>query len=130
MWAECLAIAVKMIMNNHIYIFDNQMRIQEGNGSIGVRATGQIGEIQMSRWDKKFSIPLKKLTIESDLQVRFVDDETVVLPVVDVGIEYKDGQLVYNPDKVENNKLEEEDKRSMDTIERVANSIDPQIQIT
>ena len=34
-FAEAIKIAIKILMNNHVYTFGGEIHIQEGNGSIG-----------------------------------------------------------------------------------------------
>ena len=74
-------------MNNHIYKFDNKLWAQKDLSSIDVKATGDLGEIQMLIWCKK----LEELGIENAMRVRFVDDITLLPKVLEPGVELKDG---------------------------------------
>ena len=44
--AEALAISMKLIMNNHVYKFAGDMRVQEDKGGIGVQVIGVASEIK------------------------------------------------------------------------------------
>ena len=108
LFAEVLAIIVKILMNNHVYTLGRDLRIQEGNGSIGDRATGSIAQIVMM-WDKKFKMKLDELGIVYDLIKRFIDDVNGVFGIIAPGTEYKNGKLMINNEKVERDKNVDED---------------------
>ena len=74
-------------MNNHIYKFDNKLWAEKDVGSISVKVTGDLGEIQMLKRCKK----LEELGIENAMKVRFVDDITLLPKVLEPGVELKDG---------------------------------------
>ena len=38
-------------MKNHLYIFNNELRIQKEGGLIGIDLTGELAQIFMSWWD-------------------------------------------------------------------------------
>ena len=86
MFAEVLSILTKVIMNNHPYTLGGNLRVQEGNGSIGDRATGIIAQMVMVSWDRKFKNKLKELKIIFDLIKRFIDDINGIFSVIEPGI--------------------------------------------
>ena len=47
MWTETVVTGVKLVMSNHVYKFDNELRIQTDKGSIGLKLTGVLAEIKM-----------------------------------------------------------------------------------
>ena len=53
MIVEAVSVAINLIMNNHIYVFDGKVFLQEDEGSIGMRLTGILAEIVMIFWCKK-----------------------------------------------------------------------------
>ena len=55
---ESLKVALTIIMKNHVYNFNNEMRKQNEGGAIGMDLTGTIANIFMTWWDKEL---LKKL---------------------------------------------------------------------
>ena len=123
MFAEALAIVVHMIMNNHVYVFDDEIILQQNEGSIGLRITGLLAEIVMILWCKTFSEKLKELKIENDLLPRFVDDITLAPTIIPEGTRLIDGKLTHMENLVETDKHIPGDKRTMDIIQEVANNI-------
>ena len=47
MWMEILVTSVKLVMKNHSYKFDKEIRVQTDEGSIGLKITGVLVEIEM-----------------------------------------------------------------------------------
>ena len=130
MFAEVLGIIVKVLMNNHIYTFGGDMRVQKGDGSIGDRATGVIAEIVMIWWDKKFKGKLNELEVSYDVIKRYLDDINGVFKTLAPGTEFKNNELRINEDKIEEEKAIHDDTRTMTVKKDIANSIDSMIQMT
>ena len=130
MFAEAMSIVVKVLMNNHIYTFGGEIRVQEGSGSIGDRATGVIAQLVMISWDRRFKEKLRELHIDFDLLKRFVDDINGLFVALKPGSEYKEGKLSINTEKIEEDKEIEEDERTMKVIKDIANDIEEMIQMT
>ena len=130
MFAEVLAIVVKILMNNHIYSFGGGLRIQEGNGSIGDRATGIIAQIVMIWWDRMFQKKLNDLQIVWDVIKRFIDDINGVFGVLEPGTEYNNGVLSVNPLKIESDRNTSDDERTMNVNKEIANGIGDMIVMT
>ena len=128
--SELIAFAVKFIMNNHIYVFDGNVYLQEKEGSIGIRLTGLLAEIIMIIWCKKFSNKLKEIGISNDLLSRYVDDMTVLPTVIPPGVRLEEGKLNMHEDLVEVDSKINDEKRTMDIVENIANSINTNIQVT
>ena len=61
-------------MDNHVYQFNNQIRVQKKGGPIGLKLTGEIFDCIMIDWDKKLLIELDKLKMIPDIYTRFKDD--------------------------------------------------------
>ena len=95
MIAEMIALIVKFIMNNHIYVFNGEVYLQENEGSIGIRLTGVLADIVMILWCQKFASKLKDIGVENDLLTRFVDDITILPTVIKPGIRLVEDKLVY-----------------------------------
>ena len=87
LFAEVIAVVVKILMNNHVYSFGGDLKVQEGNGSIGDRATGIIAQFVMIWWDRQFKAKLKELAVECDLLKRYIDDINGVFSVLAPGTE-------------------------------------------
>ena len=127
MLSEAVSIACKLMMDNHVYKFDNKFYIQSNEGSIGVMFTGVASEIKMLKWCLKLKEKLKKLNIVNHLQARLVDDITLIPEVIPPGMKIKNDELVLCRDKEKEDKDIEEDVRTMKIIQEVANHIDADI---
>jgi hypothetical protein len=62
-------------MDNHVYLFENQMRVQKQGGPIGLKLTGEIADCLMMDWDKK----LKSFKTIPEVYTRFKDDIELVI---------------------------------------------------
>ena len=128
--AEALAIAVKLAMKSNVYKFDKTLRVQKDSGGMGVTLTGVISEIKMMKWCKRFSLKLNELNIRNEVLERFVDDITLCPTAIPPGWKFEDGKMIFKEDEVEEDGKIPEDKRTMEIIKTVANSIDPLIEVT
>ena len=63
MLREGLKIVLAVIMKNHTYNFNNEIRKQKEGGAIGIDLTGNIANIFMSWWDKELIKKLYKIGI-------------------------------------------------------------------
>ena len=122
-FAETLGIACKQIMNNHVYEFADKIHVQQNEGSIGVMFTGIAAEIKMLKWCKEFKRKLEDLNIKNNIQPRLVDDITLLPEVIKPGMRLEEDRLVYHKDKEVEDKLMEDDVRTMKIIQAVANKI-------
>merc|ERR1711954_300729 len=130
MMSEVIAFAVKFVMNNHIYVFDGNVYLQENEGSIGIRLTGLLAEIIMIIWCKKFSSQMEEIGVQNDLLSRFVDDLTVLPTVIPPGFRFENGKLNLHKELIDEDIEVEDDKRTMDIIQKIANSINENLQVT
>ena len=117
-------------MNNHIYEFDGKILLQKDEGSIGMRLTGILAEIIMINWCDKLSKKLKSVGIKNDLLPRFVDDITMLPTVIPPGFKFENDELVFREEHVYEDINVKGDKRTMDIIQIIANSIEENIQVT
>ena len=74
MMKEALKIVLTMIMMNHVYNFNNELRRQKEGRAIGMDITGEIAKIFMSWWDKQLLKRLRELGINPFLYKRYIDD--------------------------------------------------------
>ena len=52
--AQALGVAMKTILKNHIFRFNDEIRKQRNGGAIGVKAAGDVANLFMCWWDQKF----------------------------------------------------------------------------
>ena len=64
--------AIKLVMKNHFYSFDNTIRRQNYGGAIGTVLTERVGKLFMKRHDKKYLKFLAKLNLKHELFKRYV----------------------------------------------------------
>ena len=130
MWAEAIVFSVKLLMQNHMYKFDNQIKVQTDGGSTGVTVTGVLSEIKMLKWCKVFRDTLANIGIKNELEARFVDDITLLLNELKPGTRYRNGTLVHYEEKVNEDQKTAGDKRTMEIVKSIANAIDKNIKVT
>ena len=114
MLSEALAIAVRFVMKNHIYMFNGQGRQQMKGGPIGLGLTGDVAQVLMSWWDMQLMEKLDQRGMEVLMYKRLVDDVNMVLRKRDP----------------HNNEHGHADKQNMEFVRDVADEIHPSIQVT
>ena len=106
MFGKAMEIMITVCMKNHVYRFENKLRVQSEGGPIGLCLTGEVADCFMLKWDKKFIQATKDLGISLTFYSRFKDDIFVSAKNLKKGTKFDDGKLVIDDHK----KLEDEDK--------------------
>ena len=127
--AEMLSVITAVLMNI-VYSFAGKIYLHKGKGSMGDRAMGIIAAIVMIWWAKKLKLKFEELKIGNDLLKIYVDDVNGVYETIEAGIEYIDGKLKYNEEKVESDKNIPDDAKTLSIVKSIANDIDGMIQMT
>ena len=127
---KALEVLVVTALKNHVYQYDNKMRIQNKGGPIGLKLTGEVADCIMMEWDKKLMMELEKVNIETYVFTRFKDDIELVAESVERGTKLIDGKLVVDEEKKLEDASKSDAKITMEIISQIANSIDPMIQLT
>lgn len=134
--AMALEVTVIECMEKHFYKIGGKMYQQSSGGSIGSALTGETSRIHMLRWDRIFVNKIQKLGIKLLLYKRYVDDVVIVLPMINKGWMYDKmtDKMIYRGNDDDDDLTEEseadKEKRTMTIIREIANTIDPQIQMT
>ena len=128
--AESVYIATKLMMDNHMYKFSNDIRVQDNSGSIGVEFTGVAAEIHMLKWCQKFCQKMQELGIKNSLHARLVDDITLMPKIIEPGVRLENDKLVYHSENESEDKLIPDDERTMKIISQIADSIDMNTRVT
>ena len=113
--AIALGVAMRTILKNHIFRFNDVIRKQASGGAIGVKAAGDIAALFMTWWDGEFLRRVNEVLKEMNLYLRYVDDEYVICEVVP---------------ETEENRGQERDERTMKKLQVIGNDIHPSIQVT
>ena len=110
-----LGVAMRTILKNHIFKFNDEIRKQASGGAIGVKAAGDIAALFMTWWDGEFLRRVNEVLRGMNLYLRYVDDEYVICEIV--------------PESDEN-RGQAEDERTMKRLQEIGNQIHPSIQMT
>ena len=125
-----MSVAIKLVMNNHFYSFDNIIRKQMKGGAIGNKLTERLGKILMKRNCRKYVSELARLGLETELLKCYVDDTTDACAAIDPGVRFENGELVKKDELVEEDRNVADDERTMNVLKDVANSIFDCVQFT
>ena len=97
---------------------------------MGDRAIGVIANIVMIWWYEQLTSKFEDLKIVAHLLKIYVDDVNGLYDPIEAGLDFEEGKLTYSDDKAEEDEEVPADIRTMRIIRKVANSIDPMIQMT
>ena len=122
--------ATKLVMQNHFYSFDNQIRRQNKGGAIGNKLTERLGKILMKRHSRQYLKLLQEVGLKNELFETYVDDTTDVMVAVDPGVRFDGEKLVKREELVENDANVPEDVRTMDVLKDIANTFYDCVQFT
>ena len=128
MLREGLKIVLAVIMKNHTYNFNNEIRKQKEGGAIGIDLTGNIANIFMSWWDKELLQKLNKIGINPFLYKRYVDDINLGTETVKQNYEYVEGKLIETNEELSNEIPA--DKKTFDIIRTIGDEIHESIKLT
>ena len=122
---------LRMCMDNHVYQFENQFRIQKKGGPIGLKLTGEIADCIMLDWDKKLLSKLKSFKMIPDIYTRFKDDIEIVIESLEKGSQLtEDGEIIVDEEKKLIDEERSDNKVTMEIVQQIANSINPMIKLT
>ena len=130
MLAKSVEIMIIATLENHIYMFGNEIRRQTEGGPIGLALTGEIADCYMINWDKRFLEILKTLEISPALYERFKDDITIVVKSLEAGMKFENGSLVKDPEKKIIDAEKSDEEITMEIIKDIAESVDEMIEFT
>lgn len=130
MFGKALELMLTTCMDNHLYQFNNEVRIQSKGGPIGLRLTGEIADCMMIDWDKTLLAELEKIGVAPGVYTRFKDDIQIVNEALEKGSIITGGKLEIDDDKKEMDKNKSDAKVTIEVIQNIANDINPMIQLT
>ena len=118
MLSEAIKIAIKYIMDKHVYEFDGTTRQQTKGGAIGLELTGELANIFMTWWDKELNKRLTQHGIQMKLYKRYVDDINIIFKAPSE--QQSEETTTESPPK---------DQQYMNIIREIGNKIHPSIQL-
>ena len=122
--------SIRLVMQNHYYSFDNQIRKQKKGGAIGSKLTERVGKVLMKRQAKEYLSLLEKLEVKIEVLTGYVDDTFDALVSLDPGVRFEDGKLLVREDLVEEDKNIPGDERTMNVLKEVADQVYNCVQFT
>ena len=129
MLREALRVVLTVIMKNHLYTFDNEIRKQTKGGPIGLKLTGVLAQIFMMWWDKEFAARLDEMSVVVRMNKRYVDDINLAVQATPPGMRYENGQTYVDESAIIEDGRVSSDERTMALIKQVGNDIHPSIQL-
>ena len=127
MLREALRVILTVIMKNHVFTFDNEIRRQRLK--IGLKLTGILTQIFMIWWDKEFAARLDEMAIIMKMNKRYLDDSNMAIQATPLGMRYKDGKAHVDEKSVAEDEGSRDDERTMTLTKQIGNDIHPSIQL-
>jgi hypothetical protein len=130
LFGRALEIMLVTCMDNHVYQFDDKIRVQDKGGPIGLKLTGEIFDCIMIDWDKQLLEKLEKLKLIPEIYTRYKDDIEIAIESLAKGSQIDEDNIIIDDTKKEEDENETDTKITMKVIQKIANSINPMIQLT
>ena len=99
MLREALHVALSVIMKNHVYTFNNEIKKQIKGGPIALKLTGVLAQIFVIWRDWEFACKLKDIGIEQRMNQRYVDDINIATKATVPGVRTSTRGNYYGTDK-------------------------------
>ena len=129
MLTEALRIVLIFIMKNHLYTFDNGIRLQSKGDPIGLQLTGVLAQHFMVWWDRELGDKLVRIGLKLWMYKRYVDDINNIMTPPKLGVRFDGDKLIEDKRSVKEDQVLDADKRTMRLFQLVANSIHPSIEV-
>ena len=111
---KAFEVALKLVMKNHIFTFNNENFKQLSGGAIGVSIAGDVANLFMVWWDRELKTRLNEERIVLELYSRYVDDGNIA---------------VEPPEDLRFRTMADTEAGTMEQIKTIANSIHWSIQV-
>ena len=129
MLTEAMRVVLLFIMQNHIYTFDDEIKLQSRGGPIGLQLTGVLAQLFMVWWDRQLERRMGELGLEQRMYKRYVDDVNVIMTETTPGLRFNGDRLVSSEDTIEEDRGVEADERAMRLFQAIANSIHSSVEM-
>ena len=124
---ECL---LRTSLENHVYNFNGEIRLQSSGGAIGDSLTGAIAAVYMINWCREFKQKLSDININPEILKVYIDDETIFTKSTPPGAKYINNQLIIDEDQLILDRDVPADIRTARVFQSIANSICDFLQVT
>ena len=131
MFTEAMKVVISFIMENHLYTFDGQIKLQSEGGPIGLQLTGVLAQLFMVLWDRQFKIKMDENGLRLRMYKRYVDDINVIVNAPRAGLKFvvSADRVIQDENIVEQELAVKADKRCMNLVQKIGNSIHPSISL-
>ena len=117
-------------MTNHVYRFNNTIRIQIDGGPIGLSLTGQVADCYMIDWDLKFLKKLEEYKMTPSLYSRFKDDILIATQRLENGTRIVEGKIIIDEVKKKKDEVKSGSNVTFEVLKDIAEEIDPMLKFT
>ena len=111
---KAFEVALKLVMKNHIFTFNDENFKQLSGGAIGVSIAGDVANLFMVWWDRELKVRLNEARIQIELYSRYVDDGNTA---------------IQRPEDLRDCPNDEAEKETMERVKAIANLIHQSIQV-
>ena len=120
---------MRVPMENHLYAFNWEIRLQSSGGAIGDRETGAIATVFMLIWMRKLQEKLDNNNLTCYMKQVYVDDGNNILEAVPRGARVVGDLVVVDEEEAETDSRPA-DLRTAEIVRDLANNIFPFIKVT
>ena len=120
---QLLKTAIKTVMNNHTYKWNDEVRLQSKGGGIGDKLAQAAARLVMIWFDRQLLRALEDAKIEVSLYKRYVDDGNFKLPAIEEGFVWDKNSKSLKKDPSSVTSAEPPDKRTAHIIKDIADSM-------
>jgi hypothetical protein len=125
MFGKALEIMIITCMDNHLYQFENKVRVQNKGGPIGLKLTGEIADCLMIDWDKKLLAELNKYRLIPEIYTRFKNDIEIATDSLEKGSRIEGDKITIDDNKKKEDEEKSNSKEEIQLVEqfKIRNSI-------
>ena len=121
--SEAMKVVLLFIMENHMYTFNNKIRLQSRGSPIGLELTGVLAQLFMVWWDRQFAKKVEDNGLTLRVYKRYVDDINVIMNAPSSGLRFVEGKVIQDEQDME------ADRRCMLLVQSIGNSIHSSIEL-
>ena len=126
----CLEEGLLAAMENHLYLFNKEVRRQEDGLGIGGDVSRAAARLVMLDWDRLYQELLSKNNLTSHMYERYVDDTAQGMEALPEGMRWslEESRFIMRPELVEEDRRRPADQRTMEEVGvKMGNSISAMI---
>ena len=130
MMGKVLEMLIVAGMTNHVYRFNNKIRVQIDGGPTGLSLTGEVADCFMVDQDTKFLEKLETYNLKPLLYTRFKDDILITIRKLENGTKLEEGKLKIDMKKKEEDEPKSASKITFEILKEIAEDVDPMMKFT